>query len=274
MTTAEIIPSFLDEIDQLPEVIPGAGNLEPGRLSWYHGVDAGKIKTPGVFFARETAFVELPPAEQWEVDDRYADKGEAGFAALKLRLAFIHNRSQWFIPGERDNDPPTWIEGYQDGAKKLTEYLVLIDGIADPMVLSVSGKYKATPIADILSAYRRGALAQAMRKIRRTLPVWSFWLTIGGKIDANGKPVYEEAKDGQGVAQGSKVTPPTLLAAPQPVTRETLLYGAEVWEQYQEWSRYRRTERAEAAYLPAPSQAPQLTSGKNVPELIEEGDTF
>jgi len=278
MTTDAIVPSFLDEIDQLPEIIPGAGHLEPGRLSWYHGVDAGKIKTPGVFFARETAFVELPPADRWEVDDRYADKGESGFAATRLRLAFVHNRSQWFIPGERDGDLPTWIEGYQDGAKKLTEYLVLVDGIADPMVLSVSGKYKAGPVADILSAYRRGALAQAMRKIKRTLPAWAFWLTIGGKTDANGKPVYEDAKDGAGVAQGSKVTPPALLAAPAPVTRDMLLYGAEVWEQYQDWAKYRRTDRAEAAALPAAPAAPQLPAGRNVPEPITEaelvGDVF
>ena len=269
MTTDLALPTFLDEIDKLPDVIPGAANLEPGRLSWYHGVDAGKVKTPGVFFGRDTAFVDLPPADQWEIDDRYADKGELGYAASRLRLAFIHNRSQWFIPGERDGDMPTWITGYQEGAKKLQEYLVLVDGIAEPMVLSVSGKYKAGPIADLLSAYRRGALAQAMRKIKRTLPAWAFWLTIGGKSDANGKPVYEKALDGAGVAQGSLVTPPILLAPPQAVTRDVLLYGAEVWEQYQEWSKYRRTDRSEA-----PMPVPQLTAGRNVPEPIEDGETF
>jgi len=267
MTTDLVLPTFLDEIDQLPDVIPGAANLEPGRLSWYHGVDAGKVKTPGVWFGRDTAFVDLPPSDQWEVDDRYADKGETGFAATRLRIAFIHNRSQWFIPGVKQGDPPTWIVGYQEGAKKLTEYLVLIDGIAEPMVLSVSGKYKAGPLADILSTYRRGALAQAMRKIKRTLPAWAFWLTIGGKTAADGKPIYEEAKDGDGVAQGSKVTPPALLAAPQAVTRDVLLNGADMWEQYQEWAKWRRTDRAAESYT-----APQLPPGRNVPQLVTEGE--
>lgn len=265
MTTELTAPSWMDEIDQLPESIPGAATLEPGRLSWYHGVEAGKVKTPGVFFGRDTAFSDLPPADMWEVDDRYADKGELGYAAPVLRLMFIANRSQWFISGENQGDMPQWLATYEDGAKKLTEYLVLVDGIADPMVLSVSGKYKAGPIADILSAYRRGALAQAMRKHKRTLPAWAFWLTIGGKRTAEGKPIYEEAKDGAGVAQGSKVTPPVLLAAPVPVTRDLLMFGADVWQQYQEWSTYKRqapdSSVTNATYTIEPA-------GRNVPQLI------
>ena len=67
----------------------------------------------------------------------------------------------------------------------------MVDGLSEPMVLSVSGKYKAGPFADILSEYRRGALAQAMRQVRRTLPVWAFWLPIAGKRDASGNPVAD-----------------------------------------------------------------------------------
>ena len=270
--STELTRSWVDEIDLLPEDIPGAANLEPGRLSWYHGVDAGKVKTPGVFFARETAFTDLPPAAEWEVDDRYADKGESGFAAPVLRLMFIANRSQWFIPGENQGDMPQWLHDYQDGAKKLVEYLVLIDGIADPMVLSVSGKYKAGPIADILSQYRRGALAQAMRKHKRTLPAWAFALTIGGKKGPDGKPIYEKAKDTDGKEFGSLVTPPALLAAPAPVTREMLLYGADVWQQYQDWTKFKRGQEqvVEASYTV--EERPALPAGRNVPQPVSDED--
>lgn len=276
MTSTELTTTtWMDEIDQLPAEIPGAAALEPGRLSWYHGVDAGKIKTPGVFFGRDTAFTELPPVDRWELDDRYSEKGESGFAAPVLRLMFIANRSQWFIPGEQ-GDRPTWLSTYEAGAKKMVEYLVLVDGIADPMVLSVSGKYKAGPIAEILSAYRRGALAQAMRKVKRTLPPWAFWLTIGGKKGPDGRPAYEDAKDNSGVAQGSKVTPPALLAAPEPVTTAQLLAGADAWQQYQEWTRFKRGQLGdapiEASYTVEDRPALPAPAVRNVPQPIDLDD--
>lgn len=275
--TTEITPrSWMDETDLLPDVIPGAATLEPGRLSWYHGVSAGNVKTPGVFFGRDTAFVDAPGAP-WTPDDRYSDKGELGYCASELRLAFIANRSQWFIPAEEQGKPPErWLAGYEDGAKKLTEYLVMVDGLDDPMVLSVSGKYKAGPLAEILSAYRRGALAQAMRKTRRTLPPWAFWLPIAGRRDANGKPVYEKAAGGDGKEYGSIVTPMALAGAPSAVTTAQLLRGAEIWEQYQEWARFKRTNRtdapvAEATYTVEPPH-PALPAGRNVPQPVTDAD--
>lgn len=272
--TTDIAPrTWMDDADQLPAEIPGAAALEPGRMNWYHGVDAGKIKTPGVFFARETAFIAAPESP-WEADDRYGDKGEQGYAAPRLELLFIANRSQWFIPGENQGDLPQWIDGYQVGAKKLTEYLVLIRGLDEPMVLSVSGKYKAAPIEKILGDYRRGALTQAMRQHHRTLPAWAFALTIGGRTNGDGKPLYEKAKDSDGKEYGSIVTPPALLAAPKPATIEEIIYGSQVYKQHAEWRAYRRghTQAVDAVYTV--SAVPALPAGKNVPQPVEDDELF
>lgn len=270
MTTDALARTFLDDIDQLPEEIPGAATLEPGRLSWLHGA-TGQVKTPGVFYAKDTAFVDAPGAP-WTIDERYTDQGETGYSAPELRIAFIANRSQWFMPGQDRGDLPEWLSAYQEGAKKLTEYLIQIDGIYEPMVLSVSGKYKAGPIADILSNYRRGALAQAMRKVKRTLPAWSFWLPIANKRGADLKTIYLKASDADGKEYGSVVTPPALCGIPQARTAQELIDGAAIWQEYQEWSRYMRAQQgvSEASYTV--QTVPQLPAGRNVPQPITAGD--
>lgn len=265
--TTDLARSFIDDVDQLPDEIPGAANLEPGRLSWLHGT-TGQIKAPGVFYAKDTAFID-PPGEPWVLDERYADQGETGYSAAELRIAFIANRSQWFLPGTDRGDLPTWLSAYQEGAKKLTEYLILIDGLADPMVLSVSGKYKAGPIADILSTYRRGALAQAMRKLKRTLPVWSFWLPIANKRQ-DGKTLYLKASDADGKEYGSVVTPPALSGVPIPRTAAELVAGAEVWQAYQEWAKYTRAQQGVSEAQYTVEERPALPAPRNVPQPIDE----
>lgn len=277
MTTDEtttLARTFIDDLDQLPAEIPGAANLEPGRLSWLHGVNAGTVKTPGVFFGKNTAFTDSPD-EPWAADERYAEKGEFGYSAPELRIAFIGWRDQWFRPGADRGDLPTWLPGYEEGAKKLTEYLIRVAGLADPMVLSVSGKYKAGPIADIVSSYKRGALTQAMRKYKRTLPLWSFWLPVANKRGADLKTVYIKAQDGSGKEYGSVVTPPSLAGLPQPRTAAEILDDAALWTEYREmgWFDYKRLPQStvEASYV-VTSAPPQLPPGRNVPVPVTEGE--
>lgn len=268
MTTDELARTFIDDLDQLPDVIPGAVNLEPGRIAWLHGAKAGGAKTPGVFYAKDTAFTD-PPGALWATDDRHADQGETGYSAPELHIAIIGWRDQWFVPGKNKGDMPTWLTTYEKGAKKLTEYLIRVDGIATPMVLSVSGLYKARPIADLISDYKRGALTQAMRQSKKSLPLWSFWLPIANKRDTSGKTVYIEAQDASGKTFGSLVTPPAL--AGQPVARSVteILDDARIWADHQDWLRYKRTPQgvAEAEYV---IEAPrQLPPGRNVPQPVE-----
>lgn len=269
MTTDALARTFIDDIDQLPAEIPGAARLEPGRLSWLHGA-TGAAKSPGVFYAKDTAFIE-PPTAPWVLDERYTDQGELGHSAPELRIAFIANRSQWFLPGVDRGDMPEWLSGYQDGAKKLVEYLIQIDDIYEPMVLSVSGKYKAGPIAEILSNYRRGALAQAMRKVKRTLPAWSFWLPIANKR-ADGKTVYMKAADADGKEYGSVVTPPALIGPPVARTAQELIDGASIWQEYQEWARYTRTPQGTTEGAYTVQTVPQLTEGRNVPQPVTDDE--
>lgn len=270
--TTDIVRTFLDDLDDLPLDIPGAANLEPGRLAWLHGVSAGGVKTPGCFYGKDTAFTD-PPAAPWSTDERYSDQGELGYSAARLSLAFLGSRDQWFLPGEDKGDQPTWLPTYQDGAKKLTEYLVLVDGLADPMVLSVSGKYKAGPIAQILSAYRRGALAQAMRRVKRTLPPWAFWLPIANQTK-DGKTVYLEAADADGKSYGSVVTPPALAGAPVAVTIEVIHLGIEVYQQYKAvgWFEYKRVPRGTENAVYAVLEQHALPAPKNVPQALNDDD--
>lgn len=271
------ITTFLDDtaldLDGLPAV-----TLEPARLYWYHGVDAGKIKTPGVFFGKDVAFTEPPPAP-WETDDRYLDTDGAGFSAARLRLAIVGWREQWFIPGATDKDKIQWIPNGQRSpegtkAKKNVEYLLLVDGLSDPMVLSVSGFYKSKPFEDIVRSHERGALAQLMRLKKRAFPRWAHWLTIGGKVDANGKPVLEKAKDASGEEYGSIVTPPAMLAAPALVSADTMRLGIETWNLYNSlgWFKFQRTNAVEGIYTV--ETMPQLPSGRNIPQPIEADAVF
>lgn len=273
MTTDEttaLARTFLDDYDQLPAEIPGAATLEPGRINWYHGVKAAKL--PGVFYARDTAFTDTPPAP-WVLDERYSDQGELGYCAPRLSIAVLGWREQWFTPGENRGDSSTWLPTYVDGAKKLTEYLIRVEGLDDPMVLSVSGLYKAKPIIDLVSAFRRGALTQAMRKTKKNLPLWAFWLPIASRM-RDGKVEYLEAKDADGKEYGSVVTPPALAAPPVARSVDEIMTDAEIWKEFRDagWFDYKRLPHdvTEAAYTV--SAAPQLPPGRNVPQQIEEDD--
>jgi hypothetical protein len=277
MTTEStaIVPSYLDAIelpDDLPEI-----RLEPGRLNWHHGKDAGKVKVPGVFFGRDTAFAE-PPGEPWESDDRFIDDDGPGYSAEKLRLAFIGERSQWFASGKNANDPITWLrdgERVPEGTKikKQVEHLVLVDGLPDVMVLSVSGYYKSRPIDDIIRTYERGALALEIRRRKRRLPRWTHWLTIGGRVDAQGKPVLIKATDAKGDEHGSDVTPPALLGV-EPVDEATFMQAIEAWNLYNSlgWFRFKRLPAGtvEASYTV--TERPALPPGRNVPQPIDLSD--
>lgn len=272
MTTesTELARTFLDDLDQLPAEIPGAATLEPGRINWYHGVKAAKL--PGVFYARDTAFTDTPAAP-WALDERYSDAGELGYCAAQLNIAVLGWREQWFTPGENQGDRSEWLPTYRDGAKKLTEYLIRVQGLDDVMVLSVSGLYKARPIIDLVSNFRRGALTQAMRRTKRTLPLWSFWIPIASR-QKDGKVEYIQAKDADGKEYGSVVTPPALAAAPIPRTAAEIMADAALWQEFRDagWFDFKRLPQhtVEATYTV--SGPPQLPPGRNVPVPIGEDD--
>lgn len=273
MTQDALTRTAMDVLDAYTGEMPTI-NLDPAKLNWHHGAIAGAIKVPGVFYGVETAFIE-PPHAPWVADERFLDTDGLGYSAPVLRLAFIGQRDQWFIPGATGTkEKPIWLpngsrapEGVN--VKKQIDYLVLVDGLNDPMVLSVSGQNKSRPIEDILRAYERGALSQLIRQRKKATPRWAHWLTIGGRVDPNGKPIIEKAKNAAGEEFGSEVTPPILRAAPILIDADRMTQGIETWNLYNSlgWFKFQRTNQGDTV-----ETMPQLTSGRNVPQPISAAD--
>jgi hypothetical protein len=252
--------TWLDTINSI-EDLP-IGQLEPGRIIWLHGHK--QSKTPGVFYAKAAEFAATP-AKPWSSDNRFDE--EAGFSAAELRVAIIGWRQQWFKQGA-EGQPPQYLTGYEVGAKKNVEVLCLVEGLDDPMVLSVSGMNKAKPILDLIRSYEDGLLKQANRIARKSLPRWTFWLPIRSK-EKDGKIAYIDATDSAGKSYGSVVTPPALFLPDDAmetcfVGEDILRRGAEVHDMYREWFAAKRLpqgvvegEVIERLALPAPKNMPQ-----------------
>ena len=275
--TTALARTFLDDMPDIPDDLPSI-QLDPPRLQWQHGAEVGKVKAPGVFFAKEAAFGD-PPSAPWENDDRFAEKDGPGYSAEVLRIVFVGWREQWFIPGA-DDEPATWLrkgEMAPNGSKvkKNIEYLILIDGLPDVMVLSVSGHYKSRPFEAIMRGYEQGVLSRLIREKKKKFPRWSHWLTIGGKVDAKGQPIIESAKDTNGKEFGSNVTPPVLRAAPALVDAETFARAVDAWGLYTSLGWFKQQHlppgTVEASYT-VTSGHPQLPPGRNVPVAIDEED--
>lgn len=264
----------INSIEDLP-----SGQLEPGRIIWLHGVK--QAKTPGVFYAKASEFADTPTAP-WQADNRFDE--EAGYSTAELRLAVIGWRQQWFKPGT-DGSAPTYLTQYEAGAKKNVEVLCLVEGMDDPMVLSVSGMNKAKPILDLIRSYEDGLLKQASRIARKALPRWTFWLTVRNR-EKDGKTSYIDATDSSGKSYGSVVTPPALYLPDDAmetcfVGEEVLRRGAEMHAMYREWFGAKRLpagviegEIVERPALPAPKNVPQPVSAEELGQVPDEALPF
>lgn len=231
--------TFLDTINTIDDM-PDSGTLGIGQFWWFHGVNKSGVKAPGVFYVKSTELATIPK-EPWITDTRF--ENEEGYSTHMLNIAVIGYRSQWFIPSADRKGPKNWITGYEDGAQKQVEILCFAEGIDDPLVLAAAGVNKGGKLNNILNIYRNGLLKDASRKARRGLPMWTFWLPIRGQME-NGKPVFTPVKDKEGNETGAVVTPPTLYLPADPmetlfVGEEMMRRGAEVYNQYANWSKQR-----------------------------------
>lgn len=250
---------------------PGAAPF--GTFTWLHGVKAAK--TPGVFYAKDTEF-GAPPAAPWVPDDRFneGERPEMGYSAAALRLAIIGARSQWFVEHKTDQGYTRreWIRGYQEGAKKQVEWMCFVEGVDAPMILTASKISKSRPIIEALAQYRRGVLRQASLKLRRNMPLWSFWLPLAGATQPDGKPVYTEVtgKDGS----SSFVTYPKVALPADAIDTlfvgvDLLTYGAELSRQYADWFKEVRTPDGvvEGEIV---EEVLALPAGRNVPVAVDD----
>ncbi|HEU5013986.1 MAG TPA: hypothetical protein VFT66_15805 [Roseiflexaceae bacterium] len=264
-TETRLATTFTEQLAELGD-IPGGGALEPGHINWLHGSKASGVRSPGVFYVKASELSETPEGP-WQPDARFDD--ERGYSAPLLHVAFIGWRSQWFV-SDRDAGTFQWLPEYQGGigAKKSTEFLCLVEGISDPMVISASGMHKEKPLVEIIKTYERGLLKQASRMAKRSLPRWAFWLPIQNQLTPDGKTMYIDATDGSGKSYGSVVTPPVLSLPENPVNalyvgNELLRYGAQIREDYALWFKTKRgSDVQEGEYyveetkaLPAPKNA-------------------
>lgn len=257
--------TWLDTINAI-EDLP-SGRLTPGTFYWLHGTKQARL--PGCFYIKSSEIGDTPSVP-WEVDNRFDN--ETGFSAPALRLAFIGWRSQWYTQ-EDPKKPKVWITGYEQGAKKHTDFLCFAEGIDDPLILSADGMNKEKPLSEIIKSYRGGLLTQASRIARKALPLWTFWLPIKNKTNGDGKTDYIEAKDSSGKSYGSVVTPPALYLPDDAmescfVGEDVLRRGAAVAHDFAEWFSTKRTgaEAIEAEVLPA------LPAPKNTPQPITEAE--
>lgn len=250
-----------------------SANFAPPLLQWMHGNKAGK--TPGVFYVKAA---DLPdaPGDAWEPDDRFmeGEEPEMGFKAPRLKLVFIASRSQWYLKDPQNANRKIWLTDYEAGAQKQVEYLVLAEGVAEPMVLSLPKYSKSRPFADILGRYRSTALTQLARQLkRRQLPLFMHWLPITGKTTPDGKTVYEEIESKSDAQLKSWVTTPVLAGDPEPVDRATLeRITNEILPMFAGWPSERRGNAAHVDAEFAVDEVPALPAPRNVPQPIGDDE--
>lgn len=263
---------FRDQIAQV-EVI-GAETLSTDlpRFHWYHGMRGG-VAPAGHFFVKASAIGNAPSAPWVEFTNQF---NEPGYKAESLKIAVLGKREQWFIPGENEDDKPTYITGYQEGAKSNIELLCFVEGFGtDPLVLSASGKFKAGALKAVVKQYETLLLKPAMTAAGKALHSWTFWIPITAERDGKGQPVYEVTK-GKNGSKGALVTPP-ILALPQNamdelyVGNDLLKTGEAIRDAYKAWANERRLpvgviEGEVLPQLPAPSES--RFPPRNVPQPI------
>jgi hypothetical protein len=250
---------------------------------WWHNGQSERSREPGSFYVKADSLHELP-GEPWRAVERF--EGEDGFAADALNIIFIGYRSQPFLETkEGDRRVRTWLTKWQPGARILTEMLALVDGIDEPVVLSVKGMTgsaftKVAKSADglptgIIPRYQATVLRAASRAAGKPLDLWLCSIPVSSEVDSKGRVVYRDT------GHGSKVTPPAAMwdvtddplaiAKARYVGKDVYVYCTELRKGYDEWLHQRRaTEAAPAGHNRRATEA--APAGHNVPVDVGEDD--
>lgn len=174
------------------------------RLGWRNG--AKQAKTPGFFYISADDLGPDVPSNDWQEVNIYGE--EIGYTATSLRLASIGHRMQAFLTEDTGAKYPTttWLPRWEPGAKLFTEALVLVEGLPGIWSWNIKGMTgkAVTGKGGIFDQHKR-FVKTASAAISATFSPWAFWVTIGGKTDHKGGPLYEDT------GFKSFVTPPALL---------------------------------------------------------------
>lgn len=248
--------SWTDQVEAVNPPVYDEHTDYPPRIWWYNGVK--QARTPGVFFTKLDEHPG-PLLAPWINSNRY---DEAAYEAPSIRVALIGQRQTPFTnevdaAGQRRRH---YIAKWQPGAQIYNEWLCFVEGLDYPCVLCSKG-LTGKALAAALKAYRAGVLKPAERIAQRNLPLWSFWMPLGGMTDKGGKPFYADT------GHGSFVTPPELKLPDLPESQlveklfvgpDLLSQGVDVRNEYEAWLKERRvdTEADTANGAPALDQLP------------------
>jgi len=233
------------------------------RIYWRNG--AKQAQSGGFFYASSRDFTEL--GAPWESVELYDD--EPGFRTSTLKIAVIRKRSQAYsdelIEGNRVR---TWHEHWKIGRQLYTELLCMMegyDGLVTLVAKGLTGKALTAKNVGILPRHAELILKEAQKtwKGAGQVPPWAFWVPIGTKLNAKGKPEFIDT------GYGSTITPPDLAISGEVsrdtlknlfVGRELLDIGLEAYHDHAEWQKQLRgNEEPSAAEAPpsAPRNAPE-----------------
>lgn len=182
-------------------------------MQWLRGAERPPL--PGKFYLRERDFGRTAPDAPFVADEVF--DGEGGYTASVARLLVIGTRKTVYIPtivkyNGRDQRRKEWLPHWkpelrEKGGKILTEALVLVEGVGDPVVFQVSGM-NGMEFDKALRRFRAELIGPVSMKARavigRPLPTFAFWMPLSG-LTPKGKPNVVKIE-----AFGSFATPPLL----------------------------------------------------------------
>ena len=242
------------------------------RIYWRNG--AKQAGQGGFFYASSRDFAEL--GAPWESVELYDD--EPGFKTSALKIAVIRKRSQAFteyIPEGQKDKVKVWHEHWKLGRQLYTELLCLMegyDGLVTLVAKGLTGKALTAKNIGILPRHAELILKEAQKtwKGQGQVPPWAFWVPIGTKLNAKGKPEFIDT------GYGSVITPPDLALTGE-VSRETLKglfvgrelldIGLEAYHDHAEWQKQLRGNEE-----PSAAEAPPSVHTKNTPESFVNDD--
>ena len=242
------------------------------RIYWRHG--AKQSGQGGFFYASSRDFAEL--GAPWESVEIYDD--EPGFKASTLKIAVIRKRSQAFteyLPEGSKDKVKIWHEHWKLGRQLYTELLCMMegyDGLVTLVAKGLTGKALTAKNVGILPRHAELVMKEAQKtwKGAGQVPPWAFWVPIGTKLTAKGKPEFVDT------GYGSTITPPDLAISGE-VTREVLKslfvgrelldIGLEAYHDHAEWQKTLRTNEE-----PSAAEAPAVQVPRNAPESFISDD--
>ena len=261
---------FLDTIKaQQAELSNAEVAADVPRISFYHGVK--QAGSAGFFFIKASGISEQPGAPWQSVTNAY---DEPGFAAETIRIAPIATHELWITEGA--DGKAVQHPQYVDGAKSNYRILAFVEGISQPCIVSASGKFKGGALKQIVQSHARGLIRAAQDATGGNIPLHTFWLPIGTRRGATGKPEYVPSQPGD--KQGAMVTPPVAVypAGTPDELMESLFVGDALLLRGESEKRALRAallpRPAELAAAPSMPALPMRAAGRNVPQPLTEAE--